>query len=156
MLITIEFYAFICPKLLGLCFCNCHIIITCNNLEFCYFYVILRNFVIFFFCNFPIFRNSPIFTYECTSILNELSLDSICDRHILYAFKLNHMVEEGLKGIFSLDQCILVPRRQLFLPLPRVILAVIAQQSPMSVLSLQTGAGLTCNHPRLGGIIWIS
>ena len=26
----------------------------------------------------------------------------------------------------------------------------------MGVLSLQTGAGLTCNHPRLGGIIWIS
>ena len=26
----------------------------------------------------------------------------------------------------------------------------------MSLLSLQTGAGLTCNHPRLGGIIWIS
>ena len=44
----------------------------------------------------------------------------------------------------------------IILPLPRVILAVITQQSPMSVLSLQTGAGLTCNHPRLGGIIWIS
>ena len=95
MLITIEFYAFICHKLLGLCFCNCHIIITCNNLEFCYFFCIFRIFLLFlyefqnFFYFYVIFQfyvfcqylhmNAPAFYMNChwTQIVTD-----ICCMHL--------------------------------------------------------------------------